>query len=121
MLYYVKKVANLFEEYGFKILNLNIMDESQLIQYFLNASYIAGTIGAGLYNSIYSNKKAKLIGLNSPNYNLSFLDDCISLNESKRGYIFGPEFISFDDSHKGVHNNFLIDLEDVEKFLKKEF
>jgi hypothetical protein len=115
------KVANLFKEYGFKILSLNNMDESLLIHYFLNARYIAGTIGAGLYNSIFSDKNTKLIGLNSPNYNLSFLDDCISLNESKRGYIFGPEFISFDDSHKGVHNNFLIGLDNVKEFLNKEF
>lgn len=115
------KVVKIFEEYGFKILKLNGMNESKLIQYFLNAKYIAGPLGAGLYNSIYSSNTAKIIALNSPNYNLSFLDDCISINNAKRGYIFGPEFISYDDSHKGCHNNFLIDTQYIKDFLKKEF
>lgn len=102
-------VIEAMKSVGFEILELNHCSEATVIEKFNNARLIVGPMGAGLYNSLFSKPNSIVLALNSPNYNLSFLDQFSVISGFSRAYFFGPDFLSYEDFQRGGHNNFLVD------------
>ena len=62
------EVYNLFKKRGFKEIFCENLSMIQKINLFKSAKFIAGPIGGGMANVIFSSKKAKVISINSPGF-----------------------------------------------------
>lgn len=109
------EVVELVKSYGFDVLELNNMQEIEIIERFYSAKCIIGPMGAGLYNSIFSNPGTMVIALTTANYLRTFLMHCVATTGLNFGYVFGPDFLSYEEEQHGGHNDFVVDINLVEQ------
>jgi capsular polysaccharide biosynthesis protein len=104
-----EKIISIVKKLGFEVLDLDSMEQVDIIDRFRSARYVIGPLGAGLYNSVYCNAGTKVVALCAPNYIRSFLYQCSAISGVDLHFCIGPDFLSFEESQKGGHNDFIID------------
>lgn len=62
------EVFSLLSSYGFKEIFCEDLNMSDKIELFKNAKYVIGPIGGGMCNLLFSNKKTKVLSINSPQF-----------------------------------------------------
>ena len=62
------EVAELFESYGFEEVFCELLTMKEKIGMFSSAQYIAGPIGGGMVNTIFSPPETQVLSINSPTF-----------------------------------------------------
>ena len=114
-----KEIEEMFKKFNFEVLYLQEMNQKDIFDKFVNAKFIAGSLGAGLYNAVFSNKNPKVLSLSSPNYIRWYLESCKAISKFEHIYCFGPDFLSYDKEQYGGLNDFVIDTNELKKYLEK--
>lgn len=120
-----EKVIELMKEYDFEIVIPSKLTIEEEVNIFRNAKVVVGALGAGLYNTIFTEPGANIIVLSDPWYLTGWISNIAALRGHNIGFIFGHNFLSFDRVHYGRHSNWVVDIamvkEAIEMCLKKNF
>jgi len=114
-----EKIIELVKEQGFEVVIPSKLTVEEEINIFRNAKVIVGPLGAGLYNSIFNDRKGtRVLALSDPFYMMEWATQIASLRQHETAFIFGNSFFSYTEgSYWGTHNNYLIDREVVRECL----
>jgi capsular polysaccharide biosynthesis protein len=112
-------VIELVKKYDFEIVNPSALSAAEEVALFRNARLLCGPLGAGLYNSIFTAPGALLWILGDPNYVMDWAPELCGLRGHSHGYYFGNSFFSYEESHLGTHNNWIVNIETFEKQLRQ--
>lgn len=123
------EVCNLFKKKGFKEIFCENLSMSQKINLFKSAKFIAGPIGGGMANVIFSSRKAKIISINSPfffdvNFRFKYCmahANVFHFNHTKffkknKSYVSNNGALSISG---GLNSPWEADINKLEKFLDK--
>jgi hypothetical protein len=108
----------LVQKYGFEIVHPSALTAAQEVALFRSARLVCGPLGAGLYNTIFTSPGAFLWILGDPSYVMDWAPELCGLRGHTHGYHFGNSFFSYEESHFGTHNNWILNLETFEKQLQ---
>jgi len=104
-----EKVIELMKEYDFEIVIPSKLTIEEEVNIFRNAKVVVGALGAGLYNTIFTEPGANIIVLSDPWYLTGWISNIAALRGHNIGFIFGHNFLSFDRVHHGRHSNWIVD------------
>ncbi len=114
-----EQVIEVAERYGFEILVASRMTFEEEVRVFLNARVIAGPVGAGLYNTLFTRPGATILGLSEPSYVMDWPMQVASLRGHRIGYLLGNAFLSMEPSNVGSDNSWVLDPRKFERILKE--
>ena len=105
---------------GFSIVNSSDFSKEDWVSVFRNASVIAGALGAGLLNAVFTKPGANILALTGPSYYEAHVAQVSSLCGHTLYYIIGDEIVSYDAREGGSRNsNFYICPDEILNALKK--
>ncbi len=106
---------------GFAIVTPGAESMADEIELFRNARVVAGPLGAGLYNTLFTREGATVLALSDPNYVMTWLQQVASLRNHTYGWLFGVSFESFEPVYEGTHSNWIVDVDrvcaEIERFV----
>lgn len=105
-----EKVIELMKEYDFEIIIPSKLSIEEEVNIFRNAKVVIGALGAGLYNTIFTEPGANIIVLSDPWYVTGWISNIAALRHHHIGFIFGHNFLSFDRVHYGRCSNWIVDI-----------
>ncbi|MDJ0554119.1 MAG: glycosyltransferase 61 family protein [Microcoleaceae cyanobacterium MO_207.B10] len=104
-----EKVIELMKEYDFEIVIPSKLTIEEEVNIFRNAKVVVGALGAGLYNTIFTEPGANIIVLSDPWYVTGWILNIAALRHHNIGFVFGHNFLSFDRVHYGRCSNWIVD------------
>ncbi len=110
-------LISLLQKYDFEIVVPSTLTAAQEVALFRDARIICGPLGAGLYNSIFTKPGAFMWIIGDPCYVMDWAPELCGLRGHRHGYYFGNSLYSYEDSHMGTHNNWILNLETFERQL----
>jgi capsular polysaccharide biosynthesis protein len=107
-------VEDLFRSSGYSIISPEAMSIDEQIRLFRGARIVAGESGSGLHNSIFMNKNAKVIAIQSGRQNHLIQASLCSIFGQASTYVVGQQDNDEWDS------NFVVDIDDVRQAIASE-
>jgi len=101
------------QELGFTVVTPGKLGLQEEISLFRGARVITGALGAGLYNAVYADPGATVVGLSDPHYVMTWLPETASLRDHHLAWMFGVAFDSIEPGYAGTHNNWICDVGQV--------
>ncbi len=98
---------------GYTVVLPSQMTAEEEVTLFHDARIICGPLGAGLYNSLFTEPGAAIVALSDPNYAMGWLSQTAGLRGHTHGYAFGLAFESRENVYRGTHNNWIADMDAV--------
>lgn len=98
---------------GYRLVVPSQLDVRGLITTFRRARVIAGALGAGLLNSIYSRPGARLLVMTAELYYETHLKRLCAVKGHRLGWSFGPPFRCDDVVFRGFCSDWVIDVDRV--------
>ncbi len=105
-------------ELGFTVVTPGALSLAEEISLFQGARVIAGPLGAGLYNALFTDPGATIVALSDPNYAMTWLAQVAGLRGHQHAAVFGLAFDSIEPTFGGTHNNWICDVAQVAEVLK---
>ena len=106
-------------ELGFTIVTAGHLSLEEEISLFQGARVICGPLGAGLYNAVFSDNGATIVTVSDPNYVMTWLAQTAALRGHRHAAVFGLAFDSVEPLFEGTHNNWICDVDQVERVLRQ--
>jgi hypothetical protein len=112
------KVSKLFYERGYREINSSKLNPLESLQMYSSAKIIAGPLGAGLVNSIFSKSKTKIISFQSRTYYDPLLQQIAYLLGHSYSVLGCAHFNSEDCAEGGARNsNYFVDIRKLDAIL----
>lgn len=105
--------------HGFEIVIPSELAFEEELRIFRNARVIAGPVGAGLYNALFTRPGALIIALSDPAYVMNWPMQVAAVRKHSIGYLLGNSFLSYEECYAGSHNSWVLDPAAFEKILKE--
>lgn len=102
-------VIEKLEARGFTTIVPSALSAAQEVQVFRDARIILGPLGAGLYNSVFTEPGGMILGMSDPHYAMPWLAQSALLSGLDHGMSFGACFMSYEPAFTGTHNNWVSD------------
>lgn len=111
------EVCDLARAKGLEVVVCSSMSEVEKIATFRASEFVMGSVGSGMYNTIFSNRPTMMFALNGASYTDLMLRECASIANHPYGLHLCPEILSYDHGHQGMHNDYIADLSSLEQRL----
>jgi capsular polysaccharide biosynthesis protein len=94
-------VEDYFKNNGYEIIELSNMSIQDQISYFYNAHYIAGQMGAGLINGIFSKNNTKFVCVNIHKwFHYPYDEDIFQVIKAKYDYVYLYDTQSYEEAYE---------------------
>lgn len=115
------EVEALFKYYGFDIVCPGELPKGAEVAVFHKAKFVAGALGAGLCNCIYSTKGTHLLGFTDEDYSIYWYNELAFAKGFSLSIFFGEGIQCKREVivHSDTHNNWIVDIELLEQALYK--
>lgn len=115
-----EQVIEAAQKHGFHIVTPSELSFEDEVRLFRNARVIAGPVGAGLYNAVFTRPGCLIIAMSEPAYIMDWPLQLTSLRGHSIGYLLGNSFLSMEPTHLGGHNSWVLN-PDLFEFAVKQY
>ncbi len=103
-----EQVIDVARNNGFHIVTPSELSFEDEVRIFRNARIIAGPVGAGLYNAVFTRPGCVIVAMSEPAYVMDWPLQLASLRKHSIGYLLGNSFLSMEPVHRGCHNSWVL-------------